>query len=108
MIVPFFIAKIWEYTPKISFSFLDINSPSERQAASAGFVRRKFNEGYQHGRFVHVTTPNYVPSSPYFKYIERISPSDFKYHQEVCGRYYKVDTLDGSDYYQCQHGVKVK
>jgi hypothetical protein len=29
------------------------------------------------------------------------------YHQRVCSRYHQVETLDGSEYYLCQHGVHI-
>ena len=28
-------------------------------------------------------------------------------HQAICARYHQVETLDGSEYYLCQHGVHI-
>lgn len=113
MIVPFFITKIWEYTPKVSFSFLDIESPSKKQGEYSEFAIRQANRGIQ----TAYQSPNFRPG--YIKTVHTQYPEwhsfdrpmiqrNMQYHKEVCARMYQVETLDGSEYYLCQHGVQVK
>ena len=38
----------------------------------------------------------------------RQSVQDVEYHYRNCTRLYKMETLDGSEYYLCQHGVRIR
>lgn len=113
MIVPFFIQKIWDYTPRISFSFLDVSSPSAKQRESTEFVQSHFRQGMN----AFYSSPNFRPGyiktvhsqyPEWYPYNRPMIQRDMQYHRDVCARAYQVETLDGSEYYLCQHGVKVK
>lgn len=82
MVKPFFIEALCRSFPRITLRFTDLN----QQEACA--------------------KPEYYHSvSPYFKSVEYQALA--KDHTHSCFRYYKVDTLDGSDFYMCKHRAKV-
>lgn len=113
MPVPLFLQKIWEYTPKIHIKIVDVQSPSKKQAETATFVRRQFERGMRHGyeQLKSQSVGSYYRD--YGKYIstpERrvVDAREQKWHEDTCARFYDMETLDGSSYYLCQHGVHIK
>ena len=97
MEVPFFLTKLLELIPRVNISIID--SPSKATMRTSGFTSRKFEEGYIKG---------YQRNSEWQPYTRPMLHSNLGYHSDVCRREYQVETLDGSEYYLCQHGVRVR
>ena len=88
--IPFFIEKIINAIPTIKFTYINHDKPKSQE----GYIKQ-----YRGGEW--------QPYAGYLRPFEQHAPSR-SLCQQICARYYQVETLDGSEYYLCQHGTHVK
>ena len=88
--IPFFVEKIINVIPTIKFSFIDHSKVPVPQRE--GYIR-------------------HLNGGDYHLYNHKSAYSDFSgmphMHSTTCHRTYKMETLDGSEYYLCSFGAKV-
>lgn len=93
MTLPFFIEKLWDLRPRISF---EITSPS---SASIEAVRLRQNIYEHENSLLTLESANIVNKR------RLMTGSRTECHCSM--PVYKLDTLDGSDYFICVHGSKI-
>lgn len=91
--IPFFIEKIINAFPTIKFTYIDHTKPRKR--SDEGYIKPYRSLG------------EWQPYAGRLRSFELHAPSS-EMCKQICARYYQIETLDGSEYYLCQHGVHVK
>lgn len=109
MILPFFIQKLWDITPKIKFTYINHDKVDPRQSWD-NFKRewQRNNPQPRAGYIKHHRSQEWHPFNGTFLNTPLALTRSSNYHEDVCARMYQVETLDGSGYYLCQHGQRVK
>lgn len=103
MVIPFFIQTIVDLRPKID---LGIQSPSEEAARKVTRVNRGVYEALEKANKHRLVIPNYIAGPNATSSWRPINPNHRNH--PACIAYQQYETLDGTPYYLCQHGQRIR
>lgn len=118
MLVPYFLERLWHLIPRIKVTVTEAPYPHTivtRNEVGLANIDNSTTKEYvdSHSQAIDMVysrlqESNSIPMRPKPNPTRYVGEPDEKYHKRVCERYRQIQTLDGSEYYQCQHGYKVK